>query len=237
MDRTGLPFPQVQFILLLLDHVPTMERDRCMKDSKTFWDKTAPRYAKSPVRDEQTYRKKLALTQAYFEPDWSVLEFGCGTGSTAIVHAPLVRQFVATDISDRMLEIARRKAQQAGMDNIVFQQGTLASLPLESGAFDAVLGLNILHLLDDLDAAITRVHDLLKPGGIFVSSTALVADINPFWRLVIPVMQAVGLAPYVNRFDKPVLTAALSHAGFDIEQQWQPSKESVFIVARKSVTG
>ncbi|AHI33231.1 hypothetical protein SAMN04487868_11420 [Marinobacter salarius] len=31
-----------------------------------------PRYAKSPVRDEETYRKKLAITQGYFRPDWSV---------------------------------------------------------------------------------------------------------------------------------------------------------------------
>ncbi|SDX14900.1 class I SAM-dependent methyltransferase [Marinobacter mobilis] len=208
-----------------------------MKDSKAFWDKSATRYAKSPVRDEQTYRKKIALTQAYFEPDWSVLEFGCGTGSTAILHAPHVRHIVATDISDRMLEIAERKAREAGVDNIAFQQGTLATVSLDAGSFDAVLGLNVLHLIDDLDAALARVHGLLKPGGIFVSSTALVADIHWLWRLLIPLMHTAGLAPYVNRFGKSALTTALSRAGFGIEQQWQPNKESVFIVARKPVAG
>ncbi|WP_375177685.1 class I SAM-dependent methyltransferase [Marinobacter mobilis] len=208
-----------------------------MKDSKAFWDKSATRYAKSPVRDEQTYRKKIALTQAYFKPDWSVLEFGCGTGSTAILHAPHVRHIVATDISDRMLEIAERKAREAGVDNIAFQQGTLATVSLDAGSFDAVLGLNVLHLIDDLDAELARVHGLLKPGGIFVSSTALVADIHWLWRLLIPLMQTAGLAPYVNRFGKSALTTALSRAGFGIEQQWQPNKESVFIVARKPVAG
>ncbi|HET8801496.1 MAG TPA: hypothetical protein VFN01_09955 [Marinobacter sp.] len=46
-----------------------------MKNSKEFWDKSARRYAKSPVRDEATYQKKLAITRSYFQPDWSVLEF------------------------------------------------------------------------------------------------------------------------------------------------------------------
>lgn len=204
-----------------------------MKESKEFWDKTAPRYAKSPIRDEKTYQKKLAITQEYFRPDSSVLEFGCGTGSTAIIHAPYVKHIVATDISDKMLDIAEQKARNAGIENIIFQQGTLDSLELEAESYDAVLGLNILHLLEDVDGAISRVHELLKPGGVFVSSTALVDEINFFWRLLIPLMQLLGFAPYVNRFGKQTLLAKLANSGFSINHEWQPGKESIFIVARK----
>ncbi|WP_375058263.1 class I SAM-dependent methyltransferase [Zobellella sp. DQSA1] len=204
-----------------------------MKDAKTFWDKSAPRYAKSRIRDEQAYQKKLAVTQGYFRPDWSVLEFGCGTGSTAILHAPHVGHIVATDISDTMLEIAERRAREAGVENISFQQGTLESLELAEESFDAVLGLNVLHLLEDLDAALARVHGLLKPGGIFVSSTALVGDIAVFWRMLIPLMQRLGLAPYVNRLGRQQLLSRLTNAGFGVEHQWQPGKGSLFIVARK----
>ena len=73
-----------------------------MKDSKTFWDNSAQRYAKSRIQDEAAYRKKLEITQQYLQPDWSVLEFGCGTGSTAMVHAPYVKEVLATDISANM---------------------------------------------------------------------------------------------------------------------------------------
>ncbi|ATG73864.1 SAM-dependent methyltransferase [Zobellella denitrificans] len=208
-----------------------------MKDAKTFWDKSAPRYAKSRIRDEQAYQKKLAITQGYFRPDWSVLEFGCGTGGTAIIHAPHVGHILATDISDTMLDIAGQRAREAGVDNISFQQGTLESLELAAASFDAVLGLNVLHLLDDLDAALARVHRLLKPGGIFVSSTALVGDIAVFWRLLIPLMQRLGLAPYVNRLGRQQLVAGLTKAGFRIEHQWQPGRGSVFIVASKGPAG
>lgn len=204
-----------------------------MKSAKEFWDKSAARYAKSPVQNEAVYQKKLAITQEYLQPDWSILEFGCGTGSTAIIHAPCVRHIVASDISSRMLEIAEIKAREAGIGNISFQQGALEELKLPPESFDAVLGLNVLHLLDDVNAAIARVHDLLKPGGIFVSSTALVNNVSLFWRLVIPLMQLLGLAPHVSRFGKQELLSMLAKAGFTPEFEWQPDQASVFIVARK----
>ena len=204
-----------------------------MKSSKEFWDKSAQRYAKSLVRDEASYQKKLAITQGYFQPNWSVLEFGCGTGSTALVHAPHVKEILATDISGKMLEIAAQKARDAGVENVRFQQGTLDSLDLEAESFDAVLGLNILHLLEDAEAAIIRAHELLKPGGVFVSSTALVGELMVLWRLLIPAMQAVGLAPFVNRFSRQSLVTILTNAGFSIDYEWQPDKASVFLIARK----
>lgn len=204
-----------------------------MKASKEFWDKSARRYAKSPVRDEATYQKKLAITQGYFQPHWSVLEFGCGTGSTALIHAPHVKDILATDISGKMLDIATQKARDAGVENVRFQQGTLESLALEAEGFNAVLGLNILHLLEDAEAAISRAYGLLKPGGIFVSSTALVGELMILWRLLIPAMQRAGLAPFVNRFTRQALVSMLINAGFSIEYEWQPDKASVFLVARK----
>lgn len=204
-----------------------------MKSSQAFWDKLAIRYARRPIKDEKSYQKKLAITQSYFRPDWSVLEFGCGTGSTAITHAPHVRHILATDISGKMLEIAESKARDAGIDNISFRQGTLDRLALEAESFDAVLGLNILHLLDDPEGAIAKVYEVLKPGGVFVSSTALLGDMKLHWRLLIRAMQVLGFAPFVNRFDKSALLSMLTSAGFSIDHEWQPGKESVFIVARK----
>lgn len=204
-----------------------------MKSSQSFWDKAAPRYARSPVKDQESYRKKLAVTQEYLRPDWRVLEFGCGTGSTAITHAPHVGQILAIDISGEMLAIAEQRAREAGVENIRFQRGTLDSLGEEAEGFDAVLGLNILHLLEDAEGAIARVADLLKPGGVFVSSTALIGEVKPHWRLLIPLMQSLGLAPHVSRLDKPQLLAMLSEAGLVIDYEWQPKRASLFLVARK----
>jgi ubiquinone/menaquinone biosynthesis C-methylase UbiE len=206
-----------------------------VKSPQQFWDKIAPRYAKSPIKHEQVYQKKLTITQGYFRPEWSVFEFGCGTGTTAIIHAPHVEHILATDISGKMLEIAKRKAQDAGVENIRFEQGTLDSLDLKAESFDAVLGLNILHLLEDVEGAIARVKRLLRPGGIFVSSSGLLGELGLHFRLLIPAMQALGFAPYVKRFSKQQLVSMLIDAGFSIDHEWQPGKGSVFIVATKGV--
>lgn len=203
-----------------------------MKDSKTFWDNSAQRYAKSQIQDEAAYRKKLEITQQYLQPDWSVLEFGCGTGSTAMVHAPYVKEVLATDISANMLAIAAQKANDAEINNIRFQQGTLESINPPAASFDAVLGLNILHLLEDPNSAIAISYKALKPGGVFITSTALVKEMNILCMLI-PVMQVLNLAPFVHRFNKTELVEKLNQAGFSIDHLWQPAAQSVFIVARK----
>ena len=60
--------------------------------SSFFWNRIANRYSKQPVGDETAYQKKLQITRDYLEPHMEVLELGCGTGSTAIAHAPPARQ-------------------------------------------------------------------------------------------------------------------------------------------------
>lgn len=205
-----------------------------MISSQKFWDKMAARYAKSKIRDEAGYQKKLAKTQEYFRPDWRVLEFGCGTGTTALIHAPHVAHILATDVSGNMIEIARGKAQAAGIENVRFERGTLEELTLEPESFDAVLGLNILHLLEDVKGTMERVHGLLKPGGIFVSSTALMADVPWYWRMLIPVAQLVGLAPYVAKLSRDDVVMMMTHIGFTIDHEWKQGTMAVFLVARKA---
>ena len=81
-----------------------------MDRSGKFWNKVAERYSKQPIADEAAYQKKLQITREYFQPDMEILEFGCGTGSTAIAHAPYVKHIQAIDISSKMIEIAQGKA-------------------------------------------------------------------------------------------------------------------------------
>ena len=134
-----------------------------MSQSVLFWDKIADRYAKRPVADEAAYQKKLQITRDYLRPDMEVLEFGCGTGSTAIAHASYVKHIRAIDISGRMIEIAQGKANAAQVNNVSFEQATIDDLSVPRHTYDAVLGLSILHLLENKEATIAKVHNMLKP--------------------------------------------------------------------------
>ncbi|WP_373047006.1 class I SAM-dependent methyltransferase [Vulgatibacter sp.] len=203
-------------------------------DGAAFWDRLAPRYSRMPIKDEAAYQHKLAVTQSHFRKDMAVLEFGCGTGSTALLHAPHVRSILATDLSEKMLEIAREKARHAGVTNVTFEKASFETLRAEDEGFDAVLGLSILHLLADLDGALHKVYRLLKPGGRFFSSTVCIGEMGVVTRLALPMATWLGLAPQVNELRAGEIAESLERTGFAIDYTWRPRPGSpVFIVARK----
>jgi len=199
-----------------------------------FWDRMANRYEKSPVSDEAAYQKKLEVTQTYLKPDMQVLEFGCGTGSTAIVHAPYVEHIIAIDFSDKMLEIARSKAKAVNIENIDFINSEIEQFEAPEQGFDVILGHSILHLLKNKQVAIEKTYNMLKPGGVFVSSTACMG--GGFLKYILPIGHALGLLPLVRFFSVDELVQDINGAGFEIVHQWQPEGSSaVFIVAQKPV--
>jgi len=201
-----------------------------------FWNKIAEGYAKQPVADEAAYQKKLQVTREYFQPEMEVLEFGCGTGSTAIAHAPYVKHIRAIDISAKMLEIAKGKADAEQVENVTFERSTIDEFSAAEQSLDAVLGLSILHLLANKEAAIAKVHKMLKPGGIFISSTACLGDtMLRFLAFIVPIGKLLGLLPLVKAFTRKELENSLTDAGFEIDYQWQSGKgKAVFIVAKKA---
>ena len=205
-------------------------------DPARFWDRTAARYARSPVSDQQAYERKLRDTRRYLSPDMHVVEFGCGTGSTAIHHAPSVARIDAIDIAANMLAIGRDKAAEAGADNLHFHQGTLQDFGAPEASIDAVLGLNVLHLIDDRASVLEEVARILKPGGLFISSTACLAR-SPmrFVKYLLPIGKPLGLLPDVYVFSVDDLLDEHAAAGFDIEERWSHAKHdiAVFIIARK----
>ncbi|MGB3626650.1 MAG: class I SAM-dependent methyltransferase, partial [Henriciella sp.] len=199
-----------------------------------FWDKIAEKYSKQPISDQETYDKKLEITRKYLTPESEVFEFGCGTGSTAILHAPFVKHITATDVADNMLEFGRQRAAEAGLDNITFERTDIESFDAAGRQFDVVLGLNIIHLCRDPLAVMEKVKSLLKPGGYFIQSTVCLKDAMPIAPFIIPVMQLIGKAPHVKYLKRDQLFAMMEEAGFETVETFSPEKKlsAEFIVAR-----
>ena len=204
------------------------------KDVK-FWDRFAYRYSLSPIPNQQIYEKKLALTQQYLKPGMTVLEFGCGTGSTALLHAPYVTHIKAIDFSNNMIAIAQQKATDKNIKNITFECAELKDIDENTEKFDVILGLNVLHLLKDKEEILSKVFKLLKPGGVFVSSTACLQD-HTFLRLLkylLPIGHFFGLIPFVKVFSKNELIRLHERAGLTKEFEWSPNPSSLFMIAKK----
>lgn len=201
-----------------------------------FWDRIAPGYSDKPISDSESYARKLAATQALMRPNMKVLEFGCGTGSTALEHAPHVAHIEATDVSAAMIAIGSQKAASAGIENISFRQSSVEEFDGE-GSYDMVLSLNLLHLLPNRAAALAKIHRLLKPGGLFISSTACLVDRMWFLRPVIPVLQWIGKAPYVSFLGTSDVLREVAEAGFEKQEHWTHGRaNSLFLIASKVET-
>ena len=96
--------------------------------------------------------------------DKEILDFGGGTGLLALPLAKQAKSVTLVDISEKMLEQARLKAEQQDIKNIQFLEQDLLKNPLEQ-EFDLIVVCRVLHHMPDLDAALSLFHQHLKEDG------------------------------------------------------------------------
>jgi len=198
-----------------------------------IWNRFAAGYAKRPVDDPEAYQIKLDKTAALMRPDMKVLEFGCGTGTTALYHAEWVAQIDALDFSSEMISIARSKANTAGIGNVSFHLSTLEDWDIENGPYDLIMAHSVLHLVEDLDDTLRQTRRRLDEGGWFITSTVCIGDHSWLLSKLLPLASVTRLIPKVLPLSSDSFQRRITDAGFEITEIWQPSAgKAVFIIAR-----
>jgi SAM-dependent methyltransferase len=100
--------------------------------------------------------------------DSRVLDLGCGVGYFAReARRRGAREVIAVDISERMLDEARRRTSDPG---IVYVRSGLEEFQTEAASFDLVVSTLALHYIADYPALVRRVAAWLRPGGRFAFS-------------------------------------------------------------------
>jgi len=154
------------------------------------------------------------------------LDIGCGTGSLAIACARRGAQVTGIDISPHMLDIARRKVEQAELaDSITLLQMSAIELDerFEPQSFDTIMSsLTFSELSDDEQRFVLRqCHRLLKDGGRLI-----IADetVPPSWprRLLhllvrLPLVALTYVLTQTTTRAVAHLESKIAHAGFEIE--------------------
>lgn len=199
-----------------------------------FWDRIAPKYAKSPISNPDAYEDTLARVRTYLGPETRALELGCGTGSTALKLAPGTARYVGSDISDGMIRIAREKPAE-GAPAPEFRTASGVARAFAGERFDTVLAFNLFHLVSDLEADLAAIHAHLEPGGLFISKTPALGG-KWYFRPLIAAMRLVGKAPSTVRLiGVDELDRMIAAAGFRIVETglYPPSTPSRLVVARK----
>jgi 2-polyprenyl-3-methyl-5-hydroxy-6-metoxy-1,4-benzoquinol methylase len=155
-------------------------RDVPIRTVQQYWNERPCniRHSPKPV-GEREYFDEVEARKYFVEPHiprfaefprWRgkrVLEVGCGIGTDTINFARAGAQVTAVDLSDRSLEIARRRAEVYGLPNIRFVQANVEELGtvLPERDYDLVYSFGVIHHTPHPDVALGQLVAHLKPGG------------------------------------------------------------------------
>jgi arsenite methyltransferase len=98
----------------------------------------------------------------------TVLDLGSGRGLDVIQSARRVGPngiAYGLDMTDEMLEVSRRNAEEAGVGNVIFLKGLIEEVPLPDGSVDVVISNCVVNLSTDKTAVLREVARVLRPGG------------------------------------------------------------------------
>ena len=136
------------------------------------------------VHHADRYDRQLEpFTQALLE--WArpeahhvVLDVGCGSGASTLAAATRAGRVTGVDFSEPLVELARRRAQDARIGNAEFVIADAQTHQFDAGTFDLVISQFGLMFFDDPVAAFTNIRRALRAGGraTFVSWQGLAAN-------------------------------------------------------------
>ena len=158
--------------------------------------------------------------------DEEILDFGGGTGLLALPLAKQAKFVILVDISAKMLEQARLKAEQQESKNIQFLEQDLLANPLEQ-EFDLIVVCRVLHHMPDLDAALSLFHQHLREDGQLLLADFTKTEANH---------HGFELAELENKLIQHGFSSVHSQILYSAEDLFQGNYSELFLtVAQKSL--
>lgn len=201
-----------------------------MNKSEKFFDKVS---SKSKPEPNKTASKIIESSKEYLVKDNYVLDFGCGSGAITNKLAKVTSSIDAIDISSGMLEFAKKQAESSSIDNINYMQASIFDERFKDEQYDVILAFNVLQYIEDMPKLIERINSILKPNGVFVSSTACLKEKRSLIGYLVLLLTKTGIMPKFYFYKKNELETLLTNGNFDIIKSEKLSKlPEYFIVTR-----
>jgi 2-polyprenyl-3-methyl-5-hydroxy-6-metoxy-1,4-benzoquinol methylase len=202
-----------------------------MNKSEKFFDKVS---RKSKPEPNQTASKIIEFSKEFLEKDNYLLDFGCGSGAITNKLAEVVKEIDAIDISSGMLEFAEKQAENNSISNINYIQASIFDERFKDKKFDTILAFNVLHYIEAMPKLIEKINTLLKPNGLFISSTACLKDKRSLIGCLVLLLAKIGIMPKIYFYKKNELETLITNGNFHMIKTEKLSKlPEYFIVTRK----
>ncbi|PLX12238.1 MAG: hypothetical protein C0597_13750 [Marinilabiliales bacterium] len=205
-----------------------------MDKAEKFWDKQSSKFEKQVSKDEQSFIKIIDNAKKHLRETDKVLDLACGIGTSSIQMIDHVKEIQAIDISSGMIEAAIRRMNNLPSKNIEFIHTTLFDDQFKTESYEVITAFNILHLLDDPKIEISRIYDLLKPGGLFISSSAFLGE-KSWMRIFFYLLSKTGMIPHLKLLKIEEMERLILSENFkmiEIQKSNNPTP-SAFMVAQK----
>lgn len=134
--------------------------------SVSEFDEKAATWDHDPRRVARTAAVAAAISEAApLGDDWSVLEYGAGTGALGRTLASRVGSVLLMDASPGMIAVAKQRIAEQCLTNVDAVVGDLTAGDGPGGQFDLVTASLVLHHVADVPGLLARFAQLLRPGG------------------------------------------------------------------------
>jgi SAM-dependent methyltransferase len=153
--------------------------------SRQMWERAAPGWGKraDAIRDFGMPVSVAMIEGVGLQPGQRVLELAAGPGDTGFMAAELVQPggtLLSSDGAEAMIEVARRRAAEAGLTNVEFKPLDLEWIDLPTASVDAVLCRWGIMLTVDPEAAAQEIRRVLRSGGRAALAAWDKAESNPW---------------------------------------------------------
>lgn len=172
------------------------------------------RFSANTPSDKRFNDMEMSFILGKLKPQDEVLDMGCGTGRFTVPMAEKVRKVTGLDLCPAMIEKAREKAQERGVE-VEFKEGDMTNLPYEDGTFDVVTSMvALMHIpLELRQTAFAEAARVLRPGGRMIINVK-----NTAFESLCPTDRFVGVD--VTDVENKQLVFTENRTGEDLVTNW-----------------